>query len=549
MESIAILEGLAAPVSALTWQGDRLADSKLLYGALPTSSLVKELAPAAPATTIIVKTISGDNRIDPLLDDASYRFNFASPVGTPAAVTFSFPATLPAGYTGGDANGWMPFNDQQKAATRDILALVQKQVNVTFTEVADTAASFGVMRFSNNIQASSGGYAIFPNSTGNHGDSDTFIAIGHDTDVAPTFYNYDLLIHEIGHAIGLNHPGNYNAGEPVRDVVGNYLGVNEDAFFNSIMSYRQSAQGINHISFMPYDMLALRYLYGATKFETGNNTYKYTDKDGTWVNNIVDDGGVDTLDFSAVTLKLDLDMAPGAFSSVGGKASTGERALANLTISFDAVIENAIGTPLADTFVGNGANNSLTGGGGDDTVDGAGGIDTAVFTGARNAYVIAGSGSGRSVADGTSGRDGTDSLTNIERLKFSDGSLALDLDGNAGKVAKILGAVFGAASIARKDFVGIGLSIIDGGMNYEDLCALAVKAAGKSTNADVVELLWSNVVGGSIPADQKANFVGLLDKGMTIGRLTSIAADTTLNTEKIGLIGLAQTGIEYLPPA
>ncbi len=41
-----------------------------------------------------------------------------------------------------------------------------------------------------------------------------------------------------------------------------------------------------------------------------------------------------------------------------------------------------------------------------------------------------------------SGTDGTDTLTNVERLKFSDFSVAPDVSGYAGTTAKILGAVF-----------------------------------------------------------------------------------------------------------
>lgn len=46
---------------------------------------------------------------------------------------------------------------------------------------------------------------------------------------------------------------------------------------------------------------------------------------------------------------------------------------------------------------------------------------------------------------------------------------AYDLDGHAGETAKILGAVFGAESITNQKYVGIGLSLLDDGMEYEQL--------------------------------------------------------------------------------
>lgn len=71
----------------------------------------------------------------------------------------------------------------------------------------------------------------------------------------------------------------------------------------------------------------------------------------------------------------------------------------------------------ADYLWGNGGDDHLTGGAGNDEIDGGFGFDTAVFSGPRSAYVI-------STTNGTTtvtGPDGTDSLVNIDRLKFADG--------------------------------------------------------------------------------------------------------------------------------
>ena len=58
-------------------------------------------------------------------------------------------------------------------------------------------------------------------------------------------------------------------------------------------------------------------------------------------------------------------------------------------------------------------------------------------------------------------------------------------NGNAGTVAKLLGAVFGQSSISNKAYVGIGLKYLYEGMSYVGLAALALQAAGKSTPKDV----------------------------------------------------------------
>jgi len=138
-------------------------------------------------------------------------------------------------------------------------------------------------------------------------------------------------------------------------------------------------------------------------------------------------------------------------------------------------------------------------------------------------------------------------LTNVQRLEFTDKKVAIDISGNAGTTAKILGAVFGKDSLTNKQYVGIGLSLLDAGMSTNTLSSLAVDAANLKTNDQIVSTLWKNVFGTTATSADKAPYVKLLDDGMSAGTLAWLAADTSFNTTNINLVGLAQTGIEYIP--
>jgi hypothetical protein len=77
-------------------------------------------------------------------------------------------------------------------------------------------------------------------------------------------------------------------------------------------------------------------------------------------------------------------------------------------------------------------------------------------------------------------------------LRFNDKSIAIDLNGNAGITAKILGAVFGKESISNKNYVGIGLHFLDAGWTYDNLAGVALDAAvaaGKKATKEQMALL------------------------------------------------------------
>lgn len=205
-----------------------------------------------------------------------------------------------------------------------------------------------------------------------------------------------------------------------------------------------------------------------------------------------------------------------------------------------------------DNFYGNGAGKY------DDIFYGGNGIDTSVFRSKLSNYTVTatsnvwdvytktGSLKGFNIKDKV-GTDAQQQVSGVERLKFSDTSIALDMDGNAGTTAKILGAVFGKTAVSNKEYVGIGIDLLDKGMSYDTLAGLALNAAKATTNDQIVTTLWTNVVGSAPTAADKAPFIKMLADGMTPGALAHLAADTALNVTNINLVGLAQSGLEYTP--
>lgn len=83
------------------------------------------------------------------------------------------------------------------------------------------------------------------------------------------------------------------------------------------------------------------------------------------------------------------------------------------------------GTSGADRLFGNVTDDTLSGGSGDDTLDGGSGADTALFTDARQSYDVLRVGNVVTVRDLRANGDGTDTLTGIERLQFTDGVMGL----------------------------------------------------------------------------------------------------------------------------
>ena len=190
--------------------------------------------------------------------------------------------------------------------------------------------------------------------------------------------------------------------------------------------------------------------------------------------------------------------------------------------------------------------------GGSDFVDGGAGIDVVVYASEKENFTWA-----KFVVDPTpeSGLESwegwsfnQDDLKNIERVKFKNVSIALDLDGHAGITAKILGAFLGASGIEQADLVGIGLDLLDGGTTYESFLRAALEAVfgPNPSGATLVNHFYGTLTGQSAPQSLVDEYGSLIDNGsLSPVDLAMQVAENELNLQNIDLVGLATSGIEY----
>lgn len=479
--------------------------------------------------------------IDALIYGSIYVIGASSRIKGKA--NFSFPEVLPsydvdpvhlAGYTG--------MSSEQMVRVKKALQFVSSVIDMQFWQLGNPAA-YDTLAFALNTQEKSGGYAAVPSPDFSGSD----VYLNKDSNVstlADGTYGTKILMHEVGHALGLKHPfeeldvSGERADPP-------YLTGTENTHKWTVMSYNADP-ALYILEYSPLDIAALQYLYGVNpNSRAGNDTYYFNENSG---NFIWDGAGTDTIDASSSSLPVTIYLTPGHWGFKGAAKNEKITAAGQITVNFGTVIENIKGSSSNDTLIGNEFANVLTGGRGDDTLNGGAGVDSAIYSGSRSQYLISTDTNGLRVKDSAAFRDGSDTLQSIERIVFTDTKIAFDMNGSAGLTARVLGAVLGKAALNNTKFVAAGLSMLDEGGTQEALMAMALNArlGGNASSGDVVDLLFNNIVGVGPSVADRDYFAGLIDTGeVSRAQLGLLAANSVANEENINLIGLSSTGLIY----
>jgi hypothetical protein len=199
-----------------------------------------------------------------------------------------------------------------------------------------------------------------------------------------------------------------------------------------------------------------------------------------------------------------------------------------------------LGSAFADTM--HGAANS-------GRIDGGGGLDTVIYNGAASEYKMTRGAAGFTIGHGVSAT--VDSLVNVERLKFRDAAVALDIDGVGGQAYRIYQAAFDR--VPDSGGLGFWIAAMDRGTTLASVAKGFVDSKEFSdmygtapANTDLVGKFYEHVLHRPAEKDGLAFWVGVLDSHAASVPDVLVAISES-NENQAALAALIGNGFAYTP--
>jgi hypothetical protein len=202
----------------------------------------------------------------------------------------------------------------------------------------------------------------------------------------------------------------------------------------------------------------------------------------------------------------------------------------------------------AKQLKGTDASESFTSTRDNESIDGGAGIDVVMLNSNRSSNTLTKTASGWTVS---SSAGGTDTLQNVERLKFSEATVALDIDGNGGQAYRVYQAAFNRTP----DSGGLGFwintmdsgaslrSVAEGFVGSDEFKALY---GTNPNNSQIVTKLYDNVLHRPSEASGFNFWLGVLDnKADTLAGVLAAFSESAEN--QAGLVGVIGNGFAYTP--
>jgi hypothetical protein len=437
-------------------------------------------------TTVVY---SGDLRVDSLLYD-TVDWNYLLPYRTTLYYTFDLSvvdAETPAAVRA--------FNASQKAAAIEIMNYTASVTGIVFAQVASGALAdihFGAYNLSGSSTAGltqsfeQYSYGAGDVLTSYEGDAFVFLdnaefaAINNSLSAGSP--GYEVLLHEVAHALGLGHPfdGLYR------------LPANLDNTNNTVMSYTEA--GATKSTYQPYDVLTLRWIYGGD----------------------------------------------------GLQGSFGINSLNGPSLLVQSPDQTFKGTSANESFTGGSGNDTIDGGAGIDTSVYSGarvrfnltkisdGFYLTDNTGAEGTDKLTGI-ERLQFADQKIALDLSPQQNGGRALEFI-GLMAPHLIGDPAVVGTILGLFDEGLTLLEVNQLALNVGLVTSIAGANSNVALAAMAfrnvIGQEADAATVDMLVAYMDGRAARYSQ-AEFM-------------TVVAELEVNQAHIGLIGLQQTGIAYL---